>query len=448
MRKMKKINILCILPLLILAGCKPNVDEFEPSAGNADFSRYVAVGDNWTAGMADGALYRSGQENSFPNILAGQFSKVGGGEFKQPLMVDDYGFGFPGGVLIPKPKLEMGYHPDCKGVTNLVPAIPNVEVNPANFASVAADGPFNNISTPGLKSFYMAVAGMAQLNPYYARFASGPASRIIDEIPLANGTFFTLWLGTYDVLSNAISGGVDPLTSVDVFTASMQATLGTLTATGAKGVIANIPDVLDAPFFHTIPYNALPLDEASAAQLNAGYAQLNMLIKSMNSTDTIVFTAGQNPLVIQDVALPWGIRQAKSSDLVLLSLPQDSLKCGGWGSMKPVPASYILDAAEIDYIHTATTNYNAVISGLATGNVVLADMQSVLKSIYNDGVVFENVNISFSFVTGNFFSTDGLNPTPIGSAVLAYYFIERINEAFGANIPQVIVSDFPGVTLP
>ncbi len=445
---MKKIYILCIVPLLVLAGCKPNVDEFEPAAGNADLSRYVAVGDNWTAGMADGALYKSGQENSFPNILAGQFSKAGGGEFRQPLMVDDYGFGFPGGVLIPKPKLEMGFHPDCKGVTNLVPAFANVEVNQANFASVAADGPFNNISTPGLKSFYMAVAGMAQLNPYYARFASGPANRIIDEIPLANGTFFTLWLGNYDVLSYAISGGVDPLTTIEVFTASMQATLATLTASGAKGVIANIPDVLDAPYFHTIPYSALPLDETSAAMLNAGYAQLNMLIKSMGSTDTLKFAPGQNPLVIQDASLPWGIRQAKSSDLVLLSLPQDSLKCGGWGSQKPIPASYVLDAAEIDNISTAITNYNAVISGMATGDVVLADMRSVMKSIYSDGTVFGNVNITFKFVTGNFFSTDGLNPTPMGSAVIAYYFIERINEAFGANIPQVIVSNYPAVTLP
>jgi hypothetical protein len=36
----------------------------------------------------------------------------------------------------------------------------------------------------------------------------------------------------------------------------------------------------------------------------------------------------------------------------------------------------------------------------------------------------------------------------MGSAVIAFYFIEAINEAFGANIPQVIVSDYPGVALP
>jgi hypothetical protein len=443
---MKKRNLLYIVPILLLASCEPNIDEFTPSKGNADFSRYLAFGDSWTSGMADGSLYKSGQENSFPNILATQFSYAGGGEFKQPLMVDDYGFGLATGT--PMPKLEMGFRTDCKGVMGLLPGYANVTVDPANFASVAAQGPFNNISTPGMKSFYVAVPALANLNPYYGRFASPAAIVVLDEIPLVNATFFTLWLGSYDVLSNAISGGMDPLTPVETFTGSMQATLATLTANGAKGAIANIPDVLDAPFFRTIPYNALPLDQASADALNAGYAPLNMMIKSLGSTDTLVFAAGPNPLVIQDASLPWGRRQVKNNELVLLSLPQDSLKCAGWGSQKPVPASFILDAAEIANINQATSNYNTQIGQLVTGNdLILVDMYGIMKEI-NDGLMFDNVGINPKFVTGNFYSTDGLNPTPVGSAVLAYYFIEAINAGFGANIPQVIVSDFPGVKLP
>ena len=443
---MKKRYILYIIPFIVLAACEPNIDEFVPAKGNADFTSYVAVGDSWTAGMADGSLYKSGQENSFPNILATQFSLVGGGAFKQPLMVDDYGFGL--GTGTPLPKMVLGYKTDCKQVTGLAPVYPDVAVDPANFANIAAQGPFNNISTPGMKTFYMAVQGMATLNPYYGRFASAPTNKVLDEIPLASGTFFTLWLGSYDALSNAISGGVDPLTPVETFTGSLQATLATLTANNAKGAVANIPDVLDAPFFHTIPYNALPLDEASAAQLNAGYAQLNMLIKSLGFTDTLVFTAGQNALVIQDASLPWGMRQIKSNELVLLSLPQDSLKCGGWGSMKPVPANYILDATEIGNITSAIDNYNTAISGLVSGTgIALVDMYSVMKGL-NDGYVFDNVTFSTKFVTGNFYSTDGLNPTPRGSAIVAYYFIEAINTAFGASIPQVIVGDYAGVTFP
>jgi hypothetical protein len=80
-------------------------------------------------------------------------------------------------------------------------------------------------------------------------------------------------------------------------------------------------------------------------------------------------------------------------------------------------------------------------------NLVLADMYTKLNGL-EEGIIFDNVRLDNRFATGNFYSTDGLNPTPMGSAVIAYYFIEAINEAFGANIPQVIVSDYPGVTLP
>jgi hypothetical protein len=445
---MKKRTLIYIVPLLLLVACKPSIDEFSPSKGNADFTSYIAVGDSWTSGMADASLYKSGQENSFPNILAGQFSLVGGGTFKQPLMVDDIGFGLGTGSA--KPKMVMGYKVDCKDVASLAPIYADATVDPANFASVAAQGPYNNISTPGMKSFYVTVPGMAALNPYYGRFASGANNKVLDEIPLVNATFFSLWLGSYDVLSNAISGGADPITSVDMFAGSLQATIATLTTNGAKGAVANIPDVTDAPFFHTIPYNALPLDQASADMLNAGYAQLNAIIKGAGSDDTIHFTAGQNPLVIQapDAQHPWGVRQIKSTELVLLSMPQDSLKCAGWGSQKPVPASYILDNAEVAAITTAVGNYNTKISELISGQeIALVNMYDVMKNL-NAGFVFDNIKINPKFVTGNFFSTDGLNPTPIGSAMLAYYFIEAINAKFGANIPQVVVSDYPGVTLP
>jgi hypothetical protein len=241
----------------------------------------------------------------------------------------------------------------------------------------------------------------------------------------------------------------DQITPVAQFDASMQATLGVLTANGAKGAIANIPDITDFAYFHTIPYNALPIpDQATADLLNLAYAGLNTIIKGAGSTDTIHFTPGPNPLVIQDAALPWGMRQVKSNEFVLLSLPQDSLKCAGWGSQKPVPSNFILDAAEITQVKDAITAYNEKIEMWATGNIALVDIYSVMKEMNANGLTFDNVRIDGRFVQGNFFSLDGLNPTQMGSAMLAYYFVEAINEKFGASLPQVIVSDYPGVAIP
>src|SRR5687767_10458629 len=71
---------------LVLGGCQPDLDDSpKPSAGQADFSRYIAIGNSLTIGTSDGGVYRESQLNSYPNILAGQLKLVGGGDFTQPL---------------------------------------------------------------------------------------------------------------------------------------------------------------------------------------------------------------------------------------------------------------------------------------------------------------------------------------------------------------------------
>ena len=68
----------------------------------------------------------------------------------------------------------------------------------------------------------------------------------------------------------------------------------------------NIPDVKSIPFFTTVPYNAIPLDQATADTLNQAYSAYNAAIQNPAfglSADeiakrTISFSAGQNAIVI------------------------------------------------------------------------------------------------------------------------------------------------------
>ena len=109
-----KYRYIIILSLLAFVySCTPELDDFQTSAGNADFTTYVALGNSLTAGYADGSLYRSAQLNSYPAILSQQFKKAGGGNFVQPLMEGEYGI-LPG-------KLTLGPKTDCLGVTSLSP---------------------------------------------------------------------------------------------------------------------------------------------------------------------------------------------------------------------------------------------------------------------------------------------------------------------------------------
>ena len=236
-----------------------------------------------------------------------------------------------------------------------------------------------------------------------------------------------------------------------VFQGSIDAAIGAMIANNAKGVIANIPDISDIPYFKTVPTMGLVLTEAQATQLNAGYAAYNAGAQQVN-VPQIVFHAGPNAFVIQDTHSPYsligGLRQIKANELICLSVPQDSLKCKYWGSQKPIPAKYIMDESEITAVKSATTNFNAYLKSVAAeNNLAFVDFNTYFKSFVS-GLTFDGIKLSATFVTGGLFSLDGVHPNPRGQAVMANYFIDAINGKYGSSIPKVNISDYPGITFP
>lgn len=455
---------------LLLGGlwsCQPEINEFEPSKGNADFSVYMTAGNSLTAGYADNALYKSGQENSFSNMLAEQMEYVGRtGSFNIPYINTEDGVGTGNGVLFTK--LTMGFAQDCLGNTSLGPVRANPNASQQELAvllgtSVAAQGPFHNIGVPGAKVTHLLAPGYGALNPFYGRFASAAGNAVIDEIALVKPTFFTLWIGNNDVLSYAIAGGAaDQITPLDGapgigFAASLEAILMTFKATATAGAIANIPDITDIPYFTTVPHNPIALtDQTQVDQLNAAYGQYNAAMEQFGLDYRINFTVGANPMVIHDpsIAVPPGyetlqIRQIKATELVLLSIPQDSIKCAFWGTQKPVPGTFILDEKEIMDIEEAVAGYNLAIKAAAEKyDLAHADMNALMKKGSSGGFVMDGVVYTNTFVTGNAFSTDGVHLTPQGNAVAANTFIDAINKKYNASIPKVNVAQYNAVVLP
>ncbi|NQT77552.1 MAG: hypothetical protein HQ565_07550 [Bacteroidetes bacterium] len=453
---MKLKYYLFILLLVAIASCKPEIDEFSPSKGGADFTSFIAVGNSLTAGYADGSLYKSGQEASLPNILAKQFAFVGGGDFKQPMMLDDFGFGFEGAT--PVPKLVLGMKTDCTGATSMSPVRAPVNVNIANFASVAAEGPYNNIAVPGVKTFHFFVDQLAAVNPYYDRFAPDQTTPLINLTAGIDATFFALWIGSNDALSYALAGGAaDSLTDPAQFayfydmilTSCIQNQPGAYD--DAKGVVANIPDIMSIPYFSfmstQIPYNGMMLDADQAAGLTILY--------EMYGHPEITFQEGPNPWVVQNHDGSWG--RMTADDRFLMSMPTDSMKCNGMGvaipppddpAPFPIPHKYILDKAEIADIRDHIAQYNASIFELSTlYNLAHVDMSKLLVEV-ESGITMDGIDFTATFVQGNTFSLDGIHCTPIGYALLAYNFIEAINATYGAKIPQVNLTDYQAVQYP
>lgn len=423
----------------LATGCKPKLQADEPQKGNVDATRYVAVGGSQTAGFADGALYYEAQEYSYPNLIAQQLKSIGGGEFRQPLMpYSSVGIGFTG-----KSRSVLGYKTDCLGATSLspVPFDPSGGDMSGLAANVSAQGPFNNMAVPGMKLTHLGVQGYN--NPFYQRMTGAASASVLQGATSVNATFFSFFLGEQDVLDYAMSGGTSgamtPANGPDGigFDGTVNAAITALSANGARGAIANIPDVTVYPFFNTVPYNGLKLDAGTAAQLNNTLGGLGFS-----------FHEGSNAFVIEDQSQPLGARQIKPGELILLSVPLDSIKCHKMGTLLPIPNKYVLTLEEISEIRTQVNAYNVIISNTATSHgLALADVNAFMKGV-KSGVVFNGVAVNANFVSGGAFSLDGVHLNPMGHALLANVFINAMNKSFGSTVPRVDATKYRGVKFP
>lgn len=400
---------------IVMWQCEPKVDSFTPSNGDADFSKFVAVGDSYTAGYTDGAIGVRGQESSFAYILAKQLESVGSNGFNQPLVQSN---GSVGSTVIGENQ-NSGYFVLSTETGSLAPKPTMGDM--AIFAERVfdADKPFNNMGIPGAKAIHLGplpapYPPYPQLNPYYARFASSMDATVIGDAMLAQPSFFSLWIGNNDVLAYALEGGeADEITEPAIFEGAMTGYLQVLTSTGAKGVVGNIPDIDAIPYFNHI------------------------------------LSEGHLPLVIVDEDMPGGIRPLIQGEKILLSA-STALGMGyGQSVEKPLPAKYVLDAAELAAIRNATTAYNASIEKLcANFELAKVDLNAMMKELSESGMMIDGNKYSAAFVIGGVFSLDGIHATGRGSAVIANGFIEAINKHYGAQVPMANINDYGSVEFP
>ena len=290
------------------------------TAGSADFSNYVSLGNSLTAGFTDGALFQASQTLSMPNLLSQKFSLAGGGSFTQPLTSDNIGGLALAGTRIQSPRLVFG----GAGPVPLEDLIGDVTVT-TDIALNNPTGPFNNLGVPGAKSFHLLAPGYGNIanvqlglaNPYFVRMTGSTPDISVLQMAVAQApSFFSLWIGNNDVLGYATTGGdgTNPITPVSGapgvgFDGSYGALIATLTAGGAQGVVANIPNVTDVPHFTTVPHN--PLDPTNPdfgnqiATLNGIFGQLNQVYAFLGVPErSIEFsTTAASEVVIRDETL-------------------------------------------------------------------------------------------------------------------------------------------------
>ncbi|MGO4772674.1 G-D-S-L family lipolytic protein [Flavobacterium sp. W22_SRS_FK3] len=512
----KNIKWLFLVSLTFMAACNNDDDNKTPeevpvTPGSAVFTKYVALGDSFAAGYSDNALFKKGQEGAYTNILAQQFAAAGGGSFTTPFMNDNIGGLLLGGNVVAGTRLYFN---------GTAPV--NVAGTPTTEITSHLTGSFGNLGVPGAKSFHLVaanfgnVAGVASgaANPYFARFASTPSTTVLADAVAQGPTFFSLFIGGNDVLSYATSGGIgkdqtgnmnpatyggNDITDPTVFASVYSSLVTSLTANGAKGVVANLPYITALPYFTTVPYNPLTakslgnndeaVGKATIQALNTQlYGPLKQALTAFNAGDRInlLSETGSNPLLIKDESLAnlsaqltaaftptlgaqtaafYGsvfgqARQAKATDLVVLPTRTDigaapTATDSGIGIAPPAPLNkfgvtyplqdkHVLIPVETTEIKNATDAYNTTIAAIATEKgLAFVDTRAVLTQLSSTGIKFGNFSLTSAYVTGGAFSLDGVHPSARGYGLIANIFIDAINAKYGSTLRHVDLALYP-----
>ncbi len=440
MKNLKLYIYVLLVGLIGLSACKPELHSPKPTSGSADFSRYIAIGNSLTAGYADGGLYRAGQLNSYPSIIAQQMQSAGGGNFTQPLFSADQANG--SGYLT-----LTGFNPDGTPITAPVTsnlAIRGFQAIPG-FGNVTLytkyTGDLNNFGVPGIKLQQITYAPYGNLNGYFERLLPGNSptntTSYLQFVTAKPFTFFSNWLGNNDALSYATSGGAgDVLTDKNTFAYLYNLLITTMTANGAKGVVATVPDVTSIPYFNTVTVPAVlgavqkANPQVKAIYINALVSGTTYAPRAATAKDLFILTFPTSKIG-QPVETPYG------------SLPY------GLTPYTPIDNQYVLDANEIALTEDYVNFYNATIKSIAASKgLAVFDAYTFLQNIKQNGIVVQGVSLNSNYISGGIFSLDGVHLTPRGYAIVANEFIKAINAKYGATVPLVDVSNYPGVKFP
>ena len=430
--------------LLTFAGCSPDQTEPAPSSGSLNLTRYLAVGDSYTAGFADGGLTRQSQTYSYANMLANQVALVNTeAEFSLPLLDDGAGTGY---------LTLVGLQDNGRPVTRKVPAATTlgrfINVAGCNGADTVYQYPRaattlpQNLGVPGLRLTQIATAGLGNaanltrvglFNPYFERILPATSnSTYLQVVTTAspNATFFTFFAGLDDMLPYLLSGGsCGPLPSGSTMAQNAGQLLTQLTANGRNGVIALPPALTTLPLLRLS--NGVALQERLRASSNRPTYTLYVR----------AFNGALQPVSGDDYILPAGQRRIGRLESVT-GAPQ-TVPYGD--EQNPITGSDVLDYIEFSRINGAMTLYRDELRtrNQTTFKQPLIDVNDALFQQVADQINVNGVLYTSELVRGNFYSLDGYSLTPRGNALLANTFLRVINSTYDTNIPLLNVNNLP-----
>jgi lysophospholipase L1-like esterase len=438
MLKMKKIFLLIgLLSIIVFSviSCEDYNKLTAPvlNTGTADFSRFVSIGNSLTMGEQSSSVFEAGQMYSFGNIIARQV----GATYAQATFSDPGTGG----------RLEIASLSPFTLYTNPGQGSPTNLTYPAPYNNLGIKGAFlyDVLNARSANTCYTANFGVP--NPLFDAVLRGFGTQL--ELAIAQQpTFITLWIGNNDILAFATRGGLFPPTDPAVFQTQYSQMLAALNQTGANIVIGALPNALLAPFFTTVgPGVGQAIQGIPGAQglvyqtTGAPGIAVATPAELINKNVLITLSGSSAAALLGDMTGKY-----YTDNGIPVPPGVDITKPFGLTPENPFPNNLVLDQTEIAAYQMLNSAYNSIISGLANsyGYSVINWDNLFNQLALSGGLTVNGINFSATYVSGNFFSLDGIHPTSQGYGIIANEFIKAINSKYGAQIPVVNVSTIPG----
>ncbi len=379
---------LSLISLIACGGGASNAPENPAPPAPPSFN-YVALGDSLAAGVQDGTTNEHTQPHSYAAILAKQLAKAYGGTLTMPLLAVDGPRKNPDKI----PTLLGISGEDSKSI---------FETKATGEALSSASGLHDRTLAPIAFSEYRG-APTSQLDA-----ALWLAEKWKDADP-ATPKIMTLWLNN-DVLGSVVQIGNENYTAAGIaaamtppeeFAGNMDFVLEKLAATGAEVFVGNIPDI------------------TQIAYLVSGET-----VKRWTS------------LTVPADRLPEGARMSLPAALRIYT---DFLAGREWEAAlaEHLVDGSVLTAEEAAPIQARIVALNQILADLAAKHSLhLVDLNASLRAPQT----VEGTTYTAEWGAGGFFCLDGVHFSHSGHAYAANLFIRAINQALGASVPEIEVS--------
>ena len=360
------------------------------------FANTVVIGDSLSSGFENGSLLDSQQPNGWESLVGAQ----AGFTLVLPLIAPP---GAPAVLELP----SLGPPPVVTKTSGVTTGRDNPDQQPTDLAvpGQKLNDLINDAPTALPTTDIDVITGLVLGFPI-----GNNKSQMNEAIALQPSVLF-IWIGNDDALGGDESGSASAMTPIASFTQQYQQMLTALhTQTKATLIVANIPDVTEAPYM------------TPAATVIAQFAAATGLTQAQATTDL-----GIQP---GDLINATGLQQVQND--------VTAIKLGA--ATTPLTDAGVLDTTEIPQVQSIVEQYNSVIAQqVAAVGGVLVDIHTFEQGLAQTGITINGYNATTGFL-GGIFGLDGLHPTNTGYALIANQFIDTMNTSLKTTFAEVNVS--------